>query len=175
MLAPVTNVRADTDLARTLTEADTAANPLDPTAWWSLAIVELADGDVEKAREILERGRRRAGNHRFMNATENLIDLRDDPSPARTWVARYENDPSDEFPENFWLPAYRALGDEASVSALARRIDALPGGSAMFIQIMALSGSVPFDLADTPNFARRLDEAGIDLSRFGVPEEKQDS
>lgn len=166
---------ADTDLARTLTEADTAANPLDPTAWWGLAIVELADGDVKRAREILERGRRRAGNHRFMNATENLIDLRDDPSPARTWVARYEEDPSDEFPRNFWLPAYRALGDEASVSELARGIDALPGGSAMFIQIMALSGSVPFDLADTPNFARRLDEAEIDLSDFGVPDEKKDS
>jgi len=57
------------------------------------------------------------------------------------------------------------------VSALARRIDALPGGSAMFVQIIALSGSVPFDLADAPNFARRLDEAGIDLSDYGVPAE----
>jgi TolB-like protein len=159
---------ADTELARTLTEADTAANPLDPTAWWGLAIVELADGDVDAARELLERGRRRAGNHRFMNATENLIDLREDPSPARRWVERDEDESEDDFPENFLLPAYRALGDETSVSALARRIDALPGGSAMFVQVIALSGSVPFDLADTPNFARRLEEAGIDLSDFGV-------
>ena len=149
----------------------TAASPLDPTAWWGLALVELADGDVDAAREILERGRRRAGNHRFMNATENLIDLRDDPSPARRWVERNEDESEDDYPQNFWLPAYRALGDEDSVSALARRIDALPGGSAMFIQIIAISGSLPFDLSDTPNFARRLDEAGIDLSDFGVPEE----
>jgi TolB-like protein len=161
----------DRDLARTLAEADTAASPLDPTAWWGLALVELADGDVDAAREILERGRRRAGNHRFMNATENLIDLRDDPSPARRWVERNEDESEDDYPQNFWLPAYRALGDEDSVSALARRIDALPGGSAMFIQIIAISGSIPFDLSDTPNFARRLDEAGIDLSDFGVPEE----
>ncbi len=103
-----------------------------------------------------------------MNATENLIKLRDDPSPARRWVVPDEDESDSDFPEKMWLPAYRALGDEASAAALTRRIDALPGGNAMFIQLLALSGSVPFDLADAPNFARRLDEAGIDLSEFGV-------
>jgi adenylate cyclase len=161
---------ADTRLARTLTEADTAANPLDPTSWWGLALVELAEGDSDAAMETLERGRRRAGNHRFINMTANLVRLREDPTPARRWVERDEDEPDSEFPENLWLPAYRALGDEASVAALARRIDALPGGSAMFVQIIAVSGSVPFDLADTPSFARRLEEAEIDLSEFGVPE-----
>jgi TolB-like protein len=167
-------VVADRDLARTLAEADTAASPLDPTAWWGLALVELADGDLEAAREILERGRRRAGNHRFMNLTEYLIDLREDPSPARRWVERAEDESETGFPRNSLLPAYRALGDEASVAALARRIDALPGGSAMFMQVIAISGSVPFDLPDTPNFARRLEEAGIDLSDFGTPVDVED-
>jgi TolB-like protein len=167
-------VVADRDLARTLAEADTAASPLDPTAWWGLALVELADGDLEAAREILERGRRRAGNHRFMNLTEYLIDLREDPSPARRWVERAEDESETGFPRNSLLPAYRALGDEASVAALARRIDALPGGSAMFMQVIAVSGSVPFDLPDTPNFAIRLEEAGIDLSDFGTPADVED-
>jgi TolB-like protein len=162
-------ILADLELARTLAEADTVASPLDPTAWWGLAIVELAEGDSDAALQTLERGRRRAGDHPFMNATYSLIELRDDPSPARGWFEPDEDESGSQFPQKFRLPAYRALGDEADVSALARRIDALPGGSAMFVQIIAVSGSVPFDLADTPNFARRLDQAGIDLSDFGVP------
>jgi hypothetical protein len=148
-------VVADRDLARTLAEADTAASPLDPTAWWGLALVELADGDLEAAREILERGRRRAGNHRFMNLTEYLIDLREDPSPARRWVERAEDESETGFPRNSLLPAYRALGDEASVAALARRIDALPGGSAMFMQVIA-SGDRPVRLRDASGCRGRL-------------------
>jgi TolB-like protein len=160
----------DLGLARRLAEADTVANRLDPTAWWGLALVELGEGDQARALVTIERGRRVAGDHPFLRATENLVDLRADPSPAHRWVERLESS-SAEFPRNWLLPAYRALGDEPSVAALARRIDLLPGGSAMFMQIIALSGSVPFDLSDTPSFARRLSEAGIDLSGYGVPAE----
>jgi hypothetical protein len=109
-----------------------------------------------------------------MNLTEYLIDVREDPSPARRLVERVEDESETGFPRNYLLPAYRALGDEASVAALARLIDALPGGSAMFMQVIAISGSVPFDLPDTPNFARRLEEAGIDLSDFGTPADGED-
>jgi hypothetical protein len=42
------------------------------------------------------------------------------------------------------------------------------------MQVIAVSGSVPFDLPDTPNFARRLEEAGIDLSDFGTPADVED-
>ncbi len=160
---------ADLELARRLAEADTVASPLDPTAWFGLALVELAEGDAEAARQTLERGRRRAGDHPFIRMTTSLIEMRDDPSRARRWVEPDENESETGFPSKMRLPAYRALGDDASVSALARRIDALPGGSAMFVQVIAISGAVPFDLADAPNFARRLDQAGIDLSDFGVP------
>ena len=96
------------------------------------------------------------------------IDLRDDPTPARRWIERLEPG-SREFPNKILLPAYRALGEDGNVATLARRIDQLPAGSVMFVQIIALSGTVPFDLADAPNFARRLREAGIDLSDFGAP------
>jgi TolB-like protein len=162
---------ADLGLARRLAEADTIANPLDPTAWWGLALVELGEGDPERALATIERGRRVAGDHPFLRATENLVDLRTDPAPAGRWVERLQS-PSSEYPRNWLLPAYRALGDEAKVAALARRIDTLPGGSAMFVQIIALSGSVPFDLSATPNFARRLREAGIYLSDYGVPADR---
>jgi hypothetical protein len=50
---------------------------------------------------------------------------------------------------------------------LARRIDALPAGPAILGRLAATNGNaLVFDLADTPNFAARLAEAGIDSSRF---------
>ena len=161
-------ILADRSLARRIAEADTTANPLDPSAWMGIAMVTLSDGDPEAALEMIERGRRRAGNVPMMNGIENLIGLRDDPSPAHRWIERLEP-ASREFPEQWLLPAYRALGDDASLASLTRRIDSLPAGSAIFVQMIALSGTVPFDLADAPNFARRIDQAGIDLVNFGTP------
>ena len=79
--------------------------------------------------------------------------------------------PPDDWPDSGLLLAYHELGDVESASALAGRIDSLPGGSAILVRALTLFGTVPFDLADTPNFARRLEVAGIDISEFGVPAE----
>jgi TolB-like protein len=159
---------ADRTLARRIAEAEVAASPLHADAWAFVAWVELADGDPEAALATLESGRRMAGDHRWMNFTENVIAMRGDSARARARVEGNEGESEEDWPDRWRLAAYRELGDDSSAAALTRRIDALPGGSAMFIQLLALSGSVPFDLADAPNFAMRLDEAGIDLSEFGV-------
>jgi hypothetical protein len=62
-------------------------------------------------------------------------------------------------------------GDAARNSALARRIDALPAGPAILARLTSFNGNaLVFDPADTPNFAARLGEAGIDVTRFqGMP------
>jgi TolB-like protein len=160
---------ADRTLARRIAEAEVAASPLDAVTWVALARIELADGDPEAALATVAHGRRLAGNHRLMNFTENVIAMRGDSARARARIEGNEGESDEGFPSKFRLLAYRELGDDSSAASLTRRIDTLPGGNAMFIQLLALSGSVPFDLADAPNFARRLEEARIDLSDFGVP------
>ncbi|HSM07418.1 MAG TPA: hypothetical protein VLA33_00190 [Gemmatimonadota bacterium] len=159
---------ANPEAARRLAEAELEANPLDGWAWWRLAAVELAQGDIEAATTILDRGRTRAGTSAPATAARRFIAMRSDPGAAQRWVGTEENQTGASlFTRKWFLPAYQVLGKD--VSATAREIDSLPGGNAMFIQLLAVSGSVPFDLADTPNFAARLEEAGIDLSGFGVP------
>ena len=159
-------VLADNQLARKIATTAVASNPLDQSTWWRLARVELADGNPEAAAEAIERGRRLTGDHPFMRMTLTFISMRDDPVVARRWVESARDVSTD--PQNLLLPAYHALGDEAGVASLARRIDVRPDGNVQFMQVIAISGSVPFDLADTPNFANRLNEAGIDLSDFGT-------
>jgi hypothetical protein len=161
-------VVADPEVARRIAEAELEKNPLDGWAWWRLAAVELAEGNIEGAASILDRGRARAGSAGPAQAARRFIEMRSDPETARRWVGPEERQATASlFTRKWFLPAYQVLGKD--VSATARAIDAMPGGNAMFIQILAVSGAVPFDLADTPNFAARLEEAGIDLSGFGVP------
>jgi adenylate cyclase len=158
---------ADRRLARRVAEATIESDPLGPYSWSRLADLELAAGNPDRARALLTDGRRRAGQHSAFERLDWVLAVRGDSAMAG---AMLEESPLTEtdWPDAFRLLLYRETGDHASAAALARRIDELPAGSAIFIRLLARSGTVPFDLADTPNFTWRLQQAGIDLSDFGT-------
>ena len=66
------------------------------------------------------------------------------------------------------LIVYHEIGDAARARALTQKIDALTGGPAIFARTIAVAHNLLFfDVADAPNFAARLKEAGIDPAGFG--------
>lgn len=71
------------------------------------------------------------------------------------------------WPEAWTLLVFLETGNDERARALTRRIDALDAGAGIFARdINAASGHLFFDLADAPNFAARLEEAGIDPAKF---------
>lgn len=173
MWLPLLLIVADRTLARRLAEAAVAANPLDPVAWSNLANIELAEGRTDAALATVARARRMTGQHSYLETVENVVALRGDSARAREILEavreRSDGQSTEVWPQAGLLVLYAKIGDRASAAALTGRIDALPAGSAIFIRHLATTGTVLFDLADAPNFARNLEEAEIDLSGFGVP------
>jgi hypothetical protein len=65
------------------------------------------------------------------------------------------------------LWVYHETGDKARATALTRRADALTMGPTILARDVTDSGNMLyFDLVDAPNFAARLEEAGIDRKNF---------
>lgn len=186
---------ADPGLARRLAEAEKAANPLSPIAWsWEVEL-ELMEGNLDGALEIIREARRTVDDHRYLREDEisayAIAGRRDSllaalernpwPNPAlEAWRAAVAGDTltarrlAAELEANPWkeeklLLTYRELGDRAAARRLAARVDALPVGPSILFRLVSLTASVPFDLADTPNFRARLAEAGIDLSDLATP------
>jgi TolB-like protein len=186
---------ADSDLALRVADAQLAASPLAAVAWSNRATVSASRGDIDAALDFVARGRRSAGTHRWFDGDEmyalSAAGRRDellavlerfsgsmgavdawraamigDESEARRIIAQVESSAS--WPNNDLMFAYRELGDDEAVARLAGEIDALPAGPSILFRLVSLSSSVPFDLADTPNFAARLSEAGIDLTGIGT-------
>ena len=61
------------------------------------------------------------------------------------------------------LLIYNETGDESRSRAMIEKIDAMPGGSAIFAEPMQrLDNSLYFNLADAPNFTAQLRQTGID-------------
>ncbi|HSM07416.1 MAG TPA: hypothetical protein VLA33_00180 [Gemmatimonadota bacterium] len=184
---------ADPELARRLGALELEANPLDPVAWSVVAGAELRAGNTDRVLDIVRQARRRVDDHPYLREDEIaananagrrdslLAALRrypwDNPVVA-AWRAAVAGDErtarriaaeleARDWPEERLLFTYRELGDRAAASDLAGRVDALRLGHAILYRMVSLTGSVPFDLADTPNFRARLAEAGIDLSGLG--------
>lgn len=181
---------ADPGLARRLATAEKAANPLDPIAWSWEAGLELGAGNPDGALAIIREARRTVDDHPYLRDDEisaYAIAGRSDsllaalerypwPNPPQeAWRAAVAGDTltarrlaaeleGRAWPEERLLFAYRELGDDAAARRLAAEIDALPLGPSILFRLVSLTSSVPFDLADTPNFRARLAEAGIDLS-----------
>ena len=185
----------DRELGRRLLTSELEVSPLDPVVWYKLANIELLEGNTDTALALIDRGRRTAGDHRWLDAGErhalanagretelaavlqryqgqrvSVLAWRDvvigDSAAARERMAKYDEET--DRPEVEFLFVYRELGDREAAAALAARVDDLLLGPAILFLVVGLSGSVPFDLADTPNFRAQLDEAGIDLSDLGA-------
>ena len=186
---------ADSDLALSVLDAQLAASPLTATAWSDRATVSTSRGDFDAALDFVARGRRSAGTHQWLDADElyalSAAGRRDrllaalerfsgSMGPWDAWRAALIGDEEEarriiEQVESFgsWpveqlMFTYRELGDDEAVARIAGEIDALPAGPAILLRQVSLSSSVPFDLADTPNFATRLSEAGVDLTGIGT-------
>jgi adenylate cyclase len=180
-------VTRNLDLARTLAEQAVRADPQLPDAWGGLVRAAQARGDLAAARTLLDEARRTTGST-FRPIARTLAILEgdraaalaelDDRSPlaaalrgeraaldrAREDLARHERPGSLRL-----LDVLHHLGDRDGVRDIVRQIDALPGGPAILaVQIYLSGGAYTFDPADTPNFAARLREAGVDPASFPV-------
>jgi TolB-like protein len=182
------------DAARRFAERRVTTDPLNLAAWVELVNVELHRRDFNAARSLLAQARANIGDHRWFRHAElviaqiqgdrdRAIAILEGWSEESDWRPAYlaalrgdretalrlaaELDGPDRWPRDQVLKVYHELGDDARRSALARRIDALPAGPAILTRLTAFDGNaLVFDLADTPNFAARLAEAGIDPAGF---------
>jgi len=107
----------------------------------------------------------------------------DDEPRERDWRAAYchavrgdydtalqmaeEIDSAGTWPEERLLLVYHETGDRDRARALVARIDALTAGRVILARMVSVMANMLFfEIADAPNLAARLEEAGIDPASF---------
>ncbi|MEE8294595.1 MAG: hypothetical protein V3R64_02685, partial [Sphingomonadales bacterium] len=169
-------------------------NPLEPTVWSNLAEVENHKGDFKAAQDYITRGRQIAGDHTWLrgadfssaayqgNRDEAIIlfeKMVDDEAWHPAYLAAIKGDyetaahlareltETFEHPQVGLIMVYYEIGDLEKARTLAKRIDQMPIGVAILGIFLSTSDhALYFDLADTPNFAAKLEQAGIDPASF---------
>ncbi len=182
------------DLLSKILKEWTKDDPLDPTPWATLADIENLKGDYMAAQDYITRGRQIAGDHIWLryadfasaayqgNRDEAIILLEkmvDDETWYPAYLAALKGDYETaaqlarELTEKFDHPqiglinVYFEIGDQEKLRTLAKTVDQLAIGAAMLgIFISTSNNALSFDLADTPNFAAKLEQAGIDPASF---------
>ena len=160
-------------------------DPYESVNWINAAMASLALDRPEEAIDYLQRGRRLAGDHEFMNRLEAMALLMQgyveraaklfmneetlialsyallgQEERARQSAAAMEkvNPRQEEL-----ILVFAALGDQANVDRLSRVLDSSTVGSLQLLRVISyVAGRVPFNMQETPNFRMRLLEAGID-------------
>jgi adenylate cyclase len=185
-------IAGEFDLARQWAGRALEAEPLEGVSHWIVALVETAAGDHAHARSLLTDGVGLIGEDPLLiwldftlstiagdrpGALQRII------STSDTWrtlglairgerdaaLASLEAQERNAWPQWKLLRVYHELGDEERTRDLARRVDALPTGPAILaIQMLEAGRTLTFDPADTPNFAARLREVGVDPSSLPV-------
>jgi len=88
---------------------------------------------------------------------------------TRLMDERAETTPFPESSRAYWLIVLHETDDKERSRELTRRLDALPDPEG-FLILPNWAGTFgnlfPFDLADAPNYAGRLQQAGVDLDSF---------
>jgi TolB-like protein len=174
--AEITLRRADNQLQ---------TDPYESLNWINGAMALLALDRPEDAIDYLQRGRRLAGDHEFMNRIEAMAHLmqgdvenaaklfmkeetlvalayallRQEERARRTAAAIEKRNPRQEE----LILVFAVLGDQANVDRLSRVLDSSTVGSLQLLRAMYyVAGGVPFNMRETPNFRMRLLEAGIE-------------
>ena len=174
--AEITLRRADNQLQ---------TDPYESLNWINGAMALLALDRPEDAIDYLQRGRRLAGDHEFMNRIEAMAHLMQgdvenaaklfmkeetlvalayallgqEERARRTAAAIEKRNPRQEE----LILVFAVLGDQANVDRLSRVLDSSTVGSLQLLRAMSyVAGGVPFNMRETPNFRMRLLEAGIE-------------
>ncbi len=140
-------------------------------------------GDREKAMHFAETDlelHREGGGGWYNFWKAYLAAVRGDYGEATRFAVQWEaSRPFDGGMAPGLLLLYNETGDESRSRAITEKIDAMPGGSAILARTMKKIGnSLPFNLADAPNFTAQLRQAGIDphslkqLPRLSTIDEK---
>ena len=94
-----------------------------------------------------------------------LAALQGDNELALQLAGEIEN--ASDWPNLTLVGLYAEMGDQTRLRALVKRIDKISIGPAILSIDLALNGGLMrFDLDDTPNLKKRLEEAQIDLALF---------
>jgi adenylate cyclase len=184
-------ISGEFELARSRAERALRADPLDGSAWWNLAKIETCAGGYEAARSTIAEGLRTAGNYPMLGGLDlTIATLEGDYaaalnrsavsgsgySAALAFALRAERDSALQrahrtalqrtrvaWPQARWLRVYHELGEAERVRELVRQMDALPTGPAILaVHVLETGCALTFDVGDTPAFAARLREAGVD-------------
>ena len=115
---------------------------------------------VETELELLREGG--SGLYQFFKAY--LAAVRGDYGEPTRFAVQWEaSGPFDGGMAPGLLLIYNETGDESRSRAITEKIDAMPGGSAIFASMTRkANNSLSFNLADAPNFTAQLRQAGID-------------
>ena len=174
--AEITLRRADNQLQ---------TDPYESVNWINAAMASLALDRPEDAIDYLQRGRRLAGDHEFMNRLEAMAllmqgDVKNaanlfmkeetlialayallgqEERARQTAAAIEKRNPRQEE----LILVFAVLDDQTNVDRLSRVLDSSTVGSLQLLRAMSyVAGRVPFNMRETPNFRSRLLEAGIE-------------
>jgi hypothetical protein len=190
----VTNER---ELRQALAERHVATDPLAVNAWIRKATSEYHWGEYAAARNTLAEARRVVGRLPVYDLVEYNIARREGKrdeaiailsgSPQgpnnRMLLAAIRGDyetalrVADELEaagqppstgQSWLVDTYYEAGATERLRALVKRIDDSPQGTPVLMSLLLQSGLV-FDLGDTPNFAAKLGQAGLDPTTYMQP------
>ena len=92
-----------------------------------------------------------------------LYAFRGDRETALAIADKYDDGSNAAAANLLWT--YHILGEDERLISLLTRIDSEPlGPLSLAPYVFSWAGTLPFDLADAPNFTERLLEAGVDIN-----------
>ena len=190
-------VTENLDLLQKYVEKWVKNDPLDPIAWATVVDIKLKRENFQAAKDLITEGRQIAGDHAWLRYAEleiailegnrdEVIKLLNRMLDEEKWYPAYlaavegdyetagrlaqELTEKSSWPNENLLFVYHEMGDQEKVQNLARQVDQLIAGAAKFLRLQSVSGNTLFfDLADTPNYAAKLEQAGIDPANFRKP------
>jgi tetratricopeptide (TPR) repeat protein len=186
------------DIRGTLADRHVATDPLAVNSWLRKATNHRALGDYEAARAVLAEARQAVGRSPVYDLLEFTIareegkrdeviaylSTRSDPSSAMFLAAvrgEYETalrladegekmiPVSASVAHGSLMDTYYEAGATERLRTLVRRIDDAPHGTAILMQLITSFGGLSFDLADTPNFSAKLEQAGLNPTTYLKP------
>jgi TolB-like protein/DNA-binding winged helix-turn-helix (wHTH) protein len=185
------------DVARAFSERQVAVDPLNVNTWIQKAQAERHSGNIAAARNVLAEARQIVGRapifdyidyhiarsegqrdqviahlstRRDPGATMFLAAVRGDYDTARRMADDVEAMQRPPSILHTWLvDTYYEIGATERLQALVKRIDESPQGTSILIFLLNQAAGLSFDLADAPNFAAKLEQAGVDPTTYLRP------